>query len=75
MTTNNHEAWIEVFSGAAFEADVKRGLLEANGIRCIVEDHTMSAITSTYLGLGGDVRILVSPSDAEVALQLMGNKD
>ncbi len=75
MTTNNHEAWTEVFSGAAFEADVKRGLLEANGIRCIVEDHTMSAITSTYLGLGGDVRILVSPSDTEAALRLMENKD
>ena len=75
MTTNHHEAWIEVFSGAAFEADVRRGLLEANGIRCIVEDHTMSAVTSTYLGLGGDVRILVAPADVEAATRLMGNKD
>lgn len=75
MTTNNHEAWTEVFSGAAFEAEVKRALLEANGIRSIVEDHTMSAITSTYLGLGGDVRILVSPADAEAAMRMMEHKD
>jgi hypothetical protein len=75
MTTNNHETWAEVFSGAAFEAEVRRGLLEANGIRCIVEDHTMSAITSTYLGLGGDVRILVAPSDVEEAMRLIEHKD
>lgn len=75
MTTNNHEAWSEVFSGAAFEAEVKRGLLEANGIHCIVEDHTMSAVTSSYLGLGGDVRILVSPTDVEEAQRLIENKE
>ena len=75
MATHNHEAWTEVFSGAAFEAEVKRGLLEANGIHCIVEDHTMSAITSSYLGVGGDVRILVSPADADEAQRLVGYKD
>lgn len=75
MTANNHEAWSEVFSGAAFEAEVKRGLLEANGIHCIVEDHTMSAVTSSYLGLGGDVRILVSPTDVEEAQRLIENKE
>lgn len=70
MTTNRNEAWIEVFSGEAFETEVKRALLEANGIRCIVEDHT-SLLTSHYSGVGGDMRILVSPSDAEEAQRLI----
>jgi len=76
MTTNNNgAAWVEVFSGAAFEAEVVKGLLEANGISCILEDHTMSALTSAYSGLGGDVRILVTPGDEEAARELISHKE
>ena len=70
MRTDHNDAWIEVFSGEAFETEVKRGLLEANGIRCIVEDHT-SLLISHYSGVGGDMRILVSPPDAETAQRLI----
>lgn len=70
MKTNHNEAWVTVFSGAAFEAEVIKGMLEANDIRCIIEDHT-SVLISHYSGVGGDMRILVSPSDAETALQLI----
>lgn len=59
-----------VFSGDAFEAEVIRGVLETNGIRCIVEDHT-SLLTSHYSGVGGDMRILVDPADAKVAQRLV----
>lgn len=74
MTTNNNSAWAEVFSGAAFETEVVKGLLEANGIRCILEDHTMSALTSHYSGIGGDMCILVEPADKEAALKLIEHK-
>lgn len=70
MTTNRNDAWVTVFSGESFEAEVIRGMLETNGIRCIVEDHT-SLLTSHYSGIGGDMRILVSPSDAEEAQRLV----
>ena len=70
MITKRNEAWIKVFSGEPFEAEVIRGLLETNGIRCIVEDHT-SLLTSYYSGVGGDMRILVPPADAEVAQRLI----
>ena len=73
MKTNQNEAWCTVFSGAPFEAEVIRGMLETNGIRCIVEDHT-SLVTSYYSGVGGDMRILVSPDDAEEAQRLMAHK-
>lgn len=74
MTTNHNNAWVTIFSGQPFEAEVIRGMLETNGIRCIVEDHT-SLITSYYSGVGGDMRVLVSPSDAEKAQQLIEHKD
>ena len=74
MKTNQNDVWRTVFSGAPFEAEVIRGVLETNGIRCIVEDHT-SLITSYYSGVGGDMRVLVSPEEAEEALRLIGNKE
>lgn len=70
MTTRRDEAWIKVFSGEPFEAEVIRGMLEANGICCITEDHT-SLLTSYYSGVGGDMRILVAPADAEMAQRLI----
>ena len=73
MKTNQNEAWVVVFSGTSFEAEVIRGMLETNGIRCIVEDHT-SLITSWYSGIGGDMRILVSPEEAKEALRLVEHK-
>ena len=73
MKPNKNEAWVTIFSGAPFEAEVIRGMLEANNIRCIAEDHT-SLVTSYYSGVGGDMRILVSPEDAEEALRLMRHK-
>ena len=73
MTTRRNEAWVVVFSGPPFEAEVTRGMLETNGIRCIVEDHT-SLVTSYYSGVGGDMRVLVSPEDAKEAQRLMERK-
>ena len=70
MTTKRNEAWVKVFSGEPFETEVIIGMLEANGIRCIVEDHT-SLLTSYYSGVGGDMRILVPPADIEVAQRLI----
>ena len=75
MTTNDNSAWIKVFSGAAFETEVVKGLLEANEIRCILEDHTMSALTSHYSGIGGDMRILVSPADEAEALKIIKHRE
>ena len=74
MTTNNNSAWIEVFSGEAFEAEVIKGLLEANGISCILEDHTLSAVTSRYNGIGGYVSILVASANENTARELIGTR-
>lgn len=73
MNANQNDNWCTIFSGAPFETEVIRGMLETNGIRCIVEDHT-SLVTSYYSGVGGDMRILVSPEDAEEAQRLIEHK-
>lgn len=73
MIAKDNEAWVTIFAGPPFEAEVVKGMLEANGIRCIVEDHT-SLLTSYYSGLGGDMRILVSPEDAEEGKRLVEHK-
>ena len=75
MITTDNSTWVMVFSGAAFETEVVKGLLEANGIQCILEDHLMSAVTSHYSGIGGDMRILVSPADEEAARHLIEHKE
>ena len=72
MTTNRNNAWVEVFSGEAFETEVVKGMLEANGIPCILEDHT-SVLLSPYSGVGGDMRILVDPADEAEARKLIGH--
>lgn len=74
MATPDNSTWIEVFSGATFETEVIKGLLEANGIHCILEDHTMSALISHYSGIGGDMRILVAPDNEETALKLIKDR-
>jgi hypothetical protein len=74
MKPNSNDAWRVIFSGPPFEAEVTRGMLETNGIRCIVEDHT-SLVTSYYSGVGGDMRVLVSPSDAKEAIRLIEHKN
>lgn len=70
MKTTDQSAWVEVFSGESFNAEVVKGLLESNGIQCIIEDHT-SVLGSHYSGIDGDMRILVAPSDAHLASELL----
>lgn len=73
MKTNNNEAWVNVFSSSPFEAEIIKGMLETNGIPCIVEDHT-SVITSYYNNVEGDMRILVAPENKDLALKLIEHK-
>lgn len=53
----------EVFSGSLWEAEIVKGLLQADGIVCMLKDETMGAVTSPYLTLGGNVKILVNEND------------
>ena len=62
---------VKVFSGSLWQAQIIQGLLEANHIVSILENDTLSAVTSPYATLGGEVWVLVHMRDQETAVELI----
>ncbi len=58
---------VNVFNGNLWQAQLVQGLLEANNIACMIENDTLSAVTSPYATLGGEVWVLVNNEDEEAA--------
>ena len=61
----------EVFEGSLWEAEIVKGLLQAEEVDCMLRDETLGAITSPYLTLGGKVIILVNDEDYQRATQIV----
>ncbi|MBR5804235.1 MAG: DUF2007 domain-containing protein [Bacteroidaceae bacterium] len=64
----------EVFEGSLWEAELVKGLLQAEGIVCMLRDETLGAITSPYLTLGGKVKILVNDEDYQRAIRIVTSR-
>lgn len=64
----------EVFEGSLWEAELVKGLLQAEGIICMLRDETLGAITSPYLTLGGKVKILVNDEDYQRAISIITSR-
>lgn len=62
---------VKVFNGNLWQAQLVQGLLESNHIRCMIENDTLSAITSPYATLGGEVWVLVNDCDEEAAVGII----
>ena len=62
---------VKVFSGNLWQAQIIQGLLEANHIVSILEEDTLSAVTSPYATLGGEVLVLVDIRDRDSAVRLI----
>lgn len=62
---------VRVFNGNLWQAEIVQGLLKSNHISSMIENHTLSAVTSPYATLGGDVGVLVNADDEEAATQLI----
>ncbi len=75
MATNEKDPLVEVFGGSPWEAEVVKGLLEANNIPAMLKDETLGSVTAPYAGLGGEVKVLVDEADYATALQLVNEKD
>ena len=58
---------IKIFGGNLWQAQLIQGLLEANNIPCMLRNETMSAVTSPYATLGGEVCVLIDEKDREMA--------
>ena len=62
---------VKVFSGNLWQAQIIQGLLESNHIVSILENDTLSAVTSPYATLGGEVWVLVNIKDRDMAIKLI----
>ena len=63
------EKLVEVYAGTLWQAEVVKGLLEANAIPCAVINETIGAVTSPYSPTSGDVLVVVDEKDAPRAVE------
>jgi len=63
-----------VFEGSLWEAEIVKGLLQAEEVDCMLRDETLGAVTSPYLTLGGNVKILVNDEDYQRATRIVASR-
>ena len=63
------EKLVEVYAGTLWQAEVVKGLLEANAILCAVINETIGAVTSPYSPTSGDVLVVVDEKDVPRAVE------
>ncbi len=64
----------EVFEGSLWEAELVKGLLQAENVDCMLRDETLGAVTSPYLTSGGNVKILVNDEDYQRAGRIVASR-
>lgn len=72
MKEKDYSKSIEVFSGSPWEAEIIKGLLESNDIRCVVKDGIMGTL-APYIAPA--VSILVREEEYEAATELIRARD
>ncbi len=73
MNDANKEKLVTVFAGTIWQAELIKGLLDANDIPCAIMDETIGAITSPYAGFDGGVLVVVNEEDKAAALEIIKN--
>ncbi len=73
MSGKNEENLVQVFAGTLWQAELVKGLLDANAVPCAIRDETIGAVTSSYAGLDGDVVVIVNEEDEKRALTVIEN--
>ncbi|MBR4966674.1 MAG: DUF2007 domain-containing protein [Bacteroidaceae bacterium] len=71
MTDANKEKLFTVFTGTVWQAELIKGLLDANNIPCAIMDETIGAITSSYAGTESNVLVVVNEEEKEKALDII----
>ena len=58
------------------EAEIVKGMLEANGIPAMLKDESLGGVISPYLSTENrGIKVLVNPEDEAAARQLIPNPD
>ena len=71
MNGANEEKLVQVFAGNLWQAQLVKGLLDANAIPCTLNDETIGAVTSSYAPKVGDVVVVVNEEDEKAALEVI----
>lgn len=74
MEANVYGSLVEVFRGTLWEAELIKGLLESAGVQAMIEDQTLSAVTSPYADLGGNVLVLVNKEEEVYAKEVVAKR-
>ena len=74
MKGNEYEALVEVFRGSLWEAELIKGLLVSAGVDAMIKDETLSAVTSPYSGMGGNVLVLVNKEEEVYAKKVVAER-
>ena len=73
---SNNERLVKVYQAAGeMEAQVIKGLLESNGIPCLLESAAAPSVHVFTIDGMGEIRIMVRQSMAEKAKKLIRYKD
>lgn len=72
MKEEDYSRSVEVFSGSPWEAEIIKGLLESNGIRCVIKDGIMGTL-APYIAPA--VSILVTEDQYEAATELIRSRN
>ena len=65
---------LQTFASDA-DAYIAKGVLETNGIPCIINNEIMSSVYPVTLTPWGGIKLLIFRRDLEVARQLLGTGD
>lgn len=73
---SNQQKLVEVYSANGdLEAQIIKGLLESQGITCLLQPHAISSLQNIIVpGMGG-VKIMVSENEADEARRLIRTND
>lgn len=71
MNGANEEKFVQVYAGNLWQAQLVKGLLDANAVPCVIYDETMGAVTSHYAPNVGDVYVVVDKADKVRALEVI----
>ncbi len=72
MKEEDHSKSVEVFSGSPWEAEIIKGLLESNDIRCVIKDGIMGTL-APYIAPA--VSVLVTDDQYETAVELIKSRE
>lgn len=65
------EKLVEVYAGTLWQAEVVKGLLDANLIPCALLNETIGTVTSPYSPTSGDAVVVVDERDKARAMEVI----